>query len=380
MKCIFPTEIQENSVYTLWAKRYTKTKIIYIMTIIVLIVVFLSLPFIYVDVSIQSRGIVRSINENNSIQSVVYAEIDRIDMFENKSVKIGDTLIWLKSGELNEQIYRLEEKQNENLLFIKDLNYLLLGNYDKIITPKYKSELGQYRAKLAEADISLQQTQSEYDISKILYEKGVEAQFDYKQTENKFDISKSQKKLVEQQQISNWQTEKTRLEYENKDLYSQLQQSLKKKTQYIIIAPISGNIIQYNGSQPGNFIQTGQEIAQITTSDTLLIECYISSIDIGYIKEKQMAQIQVDAYDYQQWGLLSGEVLEILPDVVEVNNSTCFRVRCLMSQNYLELANGYRGYMKKGMTVTGRFFLTKRSLSQPLFDKIDDWMNPKIMN
>ena len=91
-------------------------------------------------------------------------------------------------------------------------------------------------------------------------------------------------------------------------------------------------------------------------------------------------QVQVDTYNYQQWGLLEGKVAEVLPDIVEINNMPCFRVRCVMNSNYLELPNGYKGYMKKGMTVTGRFFLTKRSLLQLLFDKIDDWMNPKIIS
>lgn len=101
-------------------------------------------------------------------------------------------------------------------------------------------------------------------------------------------------------------------------------------------------------------------------------------MDIGYIEKGQKVQVQADAYNYQQWGLLSGEVTEILPDIVEMNSQPYFRVRCTMNRNYLELSNGYKGYMKKGMTVTGRFHLTRRSLAQLLFDEIDNWMNPKI--
>jgi HlyD family secretion protein len=379
MKQLFPAEIQENSVQALWVRRYTRTKIIYMVIIIVLVVLLAGLPFIYTDVSVQSRGIVRSTNENNSIQSAIYAEISRIEMYENKPVNMGDTLIWLRTDELNEQIGRLEEKQNENILFIKDLDDLLSGHHKSLSTPKYKSELAQFRAKLREQDILLQQAQTEYELSKTLYEKGVEARFEYQQTESKYKTAKSQKGLAQDQQVNNWQAERTRLEYENRDLHSQLQQLVKRKMQYIITAPVSGNIVQYNGIQPGNFIQTGQAVAQITTSDTLLVECYISPVDIGYVEKGQDVQIQVDTYNYQQWGLLNGTIGEVLPDVVEVDNIPYFRVRCIMNHNYLELANGYRGHVKKGMTVTGRFFLTKRSLGQLLFDKIDNWMNPKII-
>jgi len=380
MKQLFPVEIVENTVQTHWTRRHSKSKIIYFIIIISLIATLGSLPFIYVDVSIQSRGIVRSVNENNSIQSVVYAEIARIEMFENKAVNTGDTLIWLRTDELDEQICRLEEKQNENSLFIEDLNHLLSNAYRNISTLKYKSELAQFKTRLAEQDIILKQTQTEYEISKTLYEKGVETRIEFRQTESKYQSAQSQRELIRKQQHNNWQAEVTRLEYENKDLYSQLQQLIKKKKQYIITAPISGNITQYNNIRSGNFIQMGQTVAQITTSDSLLIECYISSADIGYIEKGQKIQVQVDTYNYQQWGLLEGKVAEILPDIAEINNMPCFRVRCVMNSNYLELPNGYKGYMKKGMTVTGRFFLTRRSLLQLLFDKIDDWMNPKIIS
>ncbi|MDR1717353.1 MAG: HlyD family secretion protein [Prevotella sp.] len=377
MKQLFPAGIVENTVQTHWTKRHSKSKIIYLIIIIGLITTLVSLPFIYIDVSVQSKGTVRSVNENNSIQSAVYAEVAQIAIFENKRVEQGDTLIWLRTDELDEQIYRLEEKQAENGLFIQDINRLVNGSFS-VTTPKYQTELAQYSAKLAEQDIALSQAQNEYAVSKELYEKGVEAKYDYQQTESRYKTAGSQKALVKQQQISNWQAEKTRLEYENKDLNSQLLQLQKRKTQYIITAPVCGNIVQYNGIQAGNFIQAGQSVAQITASDTLLIECYISPIDIGYIGKGQKVQVQADAYNYQQWGLLSGEVTEVLPDIVEMNNQPYFRVRCAMNRNYLELANGYKGYMKKGMTVTGRFYLTRRSLAQLLFDEIDNWMNPKI--
>lgn len=241
-------------------------------------------------------------------------------------------------------------------------------------------EEAQLQVALKEKDIALRQSQSEYEMSKQLYSKGVEAKSDFLQNQANYRTSLSQKELTAQQQINSWQTEKSSLEDNNRDLFSKKQQLRKQKQQYIITAPMSGNIVQYNGIKPGNFIQTGESVAQISTSDSLLIECYVAPSDIGYIMNGQSVDIQVDTYNYQQWGLLKGKVTEILSDVVDVNNSPYFRVRCMTQKNYLSLPNGYKGYLKKGMTITGRFFLTKRSLAQLLFDKIDNWMNPKQIN
>lgn len=114
MKQLFPAGIQENSVQALWVKRHTKTKVIYIIILLALIISLCILPFICVEVSVQSRGTVRTLNEDNTIQSAVYGEIAQINIFENKLVNAGDTLIWLRTDELDEQIGRLEEKSTIN--------------------------------------------------------------------------------------------------------------------------------------------------------------------------------------------------------------------------------------------------------------------------
>ncbi|GHT22645.1 hypothetical protein AGMMS4957_13110 [Bacteroidia bacterium] len=74
------------------------------------------------------------------------------------------------------------------------------------------------------------------------------------------------------------------------------------------------------------------ENAEVLRGDTLLVECYVSPTDIGYT-----------------------------------------------TRLILQLKNGYKGNLKKGMTLTGRFYLTDRSLWQLLFDKVDNWVNPKIV-
>lgn len=378
MKQLFPVEIIENTTQAHLVKHQIKTKIVYLVIIFITIIICFSLPFIYVDVSTQSRGVIKTPVENNTLQSAIYAQIEDVNIFENKAVNIGDTLLWLKTDELDEQISRLGEKQVENELFIEDLNRLLSGNAN-LSTPKYTTEYAQYRAKVGEQRVDLKQQEREYVTSKKLFEKGVEARHDYEQVQSKYEASKSQLQLLKEQQLATWQAEKTRLELENKDSYSQLLQIEKRKSQYYIIAPITGNVIQCIGLQKGSFLSPGQSIAQITSSDSLIVECYVSPSDIAYIAVGQKVFFQMDAFDYQQWGLLEGRVDEIISDIVELNNQPFFKVWCTTDRNYLELSNGYRGNLKRGMSTTARFFLTRRSLAQLLFDKIDNWLNPKIM-
>jgi len=38
--------------------------------------------------------------------------------------------------------------------------------------------------------------------------------------------------------------------------------------------------------------------------------------------------------------------------------------------------NGVKGLLKKGMSVSAHFIITRRSLFDLLYQKMDDWVNP----
>lgn len=380
MKEIFPIEIVKYTNENYWVKRRTTTIIIYISVICLLLLIIVLLPIIHVDISSQSRGNIRSVYENNTLQPIVSAEIKRINITENQPVEKGDTLVWLQTQILDDQIVRIEQKLEENTQFMNDIHSILTQKRPSISSSKYNAEYSQYSTKLKEQEIVVSNKKYEYDISKKLYEKGVESEFEYEQNSNNYILSDSQLSSIKKEFTKTWQAEYSRLELENKDLNSEIKRLENEKNQYYITAPLSGNITNFIGLKEGSFILAGQEFANITTSDDLIIECYISPADIGYINMGQDVKLQMDAFDYRQWGLLNGKVIDIVSDVVSVENQPYFRVRCSMDRDYLELKNGYKGYLKKGMTLTARFMLTRRSLAQLLFDKMDNWMNPKIIN
>lgn len=102
----------------------------------------------------------------------------------------------------------------------------------------------------------------------------------------------------------------------------------------------------------------------------------LSEKDIGLIKKGQLVRVQVDAFNYNQWGTLTGKVLDIDNNVTQHNSDIFFKVRCLLEDNSLSLKNGYKAAVSKGMTLTARFIIARRSLYQLLFDKVDNWLNP----
>ena len=148
----------------------------------------------------------------------------------------------------------------------------------------------------------------------------------------------------------------------------------------MLTAPISGTITQISGLQKGSFALPNQTVGYISPKGSLLVECYISPHDIGLIRDSMPVKFQYDAYNYNQWGIGSGHIYSISNDVTFINEQPFFKVRCTMNEHQLFLKNGFVGNLKKGMTLTGRFVVTQRSLYQLLFDKVDNWLNPKIRN
>ncbi len=132
---IFPPEIINDTTESLFVKRSTKSNIIYLTVVLIIAAAIISLPFIYVEISTQARGIIRTPFENNQLQTAVYGEIIKINIVENMEVKKGDTLLVLNAEHIQEQINRKKEKIKENTSFIEDIYSLLSRQNTKAATP-----------------------------------------------------------------------------------------------------------------------------------------------------------------------------------------------------------------------------------------------------
>jgi membrane fusion protein, peptide pheromone/bacteriocin exporter len=75
--------------------------------------------------------------------------------------------------------------------------------------------------------------------------------------------------------------------------------------------------------------------------------------------------------------LLDGKVIDIDKNVTIQENQAFFKVRCSLNSKIMKLKSGYKTQVSKGMTLTTRYIITRRSLFDLLFDKVDDWLNPK---
>lgn len=87
MPQLFPPEIIENTVECYHARISTRSKPIYGLILLIILLIFAMLPLVYVDISSHSRGVIRSPYENTTIQSALNAEVVSYRMQENKKIQ-----------------------------------------------------------------------------------------------------------------------------------------------------------------------------------------------------------------------------------------------------------------------------------------------------
>lgn len=352
---------------------------IYIVTVLALAGGIFAMPYIYIDISSQSRGIIRSKHDNIPVTSVVSGRIVYSSLKNNAYVNEGDTLINIAVDNLeveNEVNKELAKNYTQNY---NDLDIILKGETILPISPVYKEEFLKFNAQKAELESKMALAKLRYDRGKSMYSDKLIAKSEYEAIV--FDYEYAQKALQSliRQQYAIWQNQKNEILLKIKNIEGSMQKIEVQKENYIILAPASGTVANFIGIQTGSYINAGQPIADISPDHDLIVETAVSPDDIGLIKTGQTVKFQMDAFNYNQWGLLTGKVTDIDKNATISDNNTYFKVRCTLDSFRLSLKSGYSTDVKKGMTMTSRFMITRRSLYDLLFDKVDDWFNPKLM-
>ncbi len=375
---IFPPEITQHTSESHFVEHHSKTKIIYMIFIFMLLGAMAIIPFVKTDISRQSRGIITTMQENNDIYSSKYGKLSKVNIKENQSVVKGDTLIILHTEQLDEEIKHLNEQIRQNNRYINELNKLLNGS-TKYYTSLYRRKFFEYRRRLNKFKKELEQAQKDFERNKKLYKQQVIAKAKFENKKYSYEMARTEWLAYKEQCYTQWENALEKYRIENKRLQSKTLRLNKEKEQYIITAPINGVITQYSGLEKGNFLTPNQIIAKISPTQNLLVECYVDPSDIGLLRTGMPVKFQFDAFNHNQWGLGRGKIINISEDIIQINKNPKFIVKCSLQEKELTLNNGYPGKFKKGMTLTGRFQITERTLYQLLYDKIDDWLNPKLI-
>ncbi|WEK18457.1 MAG: HlyD family efflux transporter periplasmic adaptor subunit [Candidatus Pedobacter colombiensis] len=360
------------------------TQIIYLVTVLTILLTIAALPFIKIPISVKSNGLLQSSIEKTELTVPVNGRLIKLQLTDNKKVKQGETLMIIDAALAKQQGSIVQNRQSQTAAFLQDIRTLLVYinrngfSYPPLQTGQYTASWQQFAQELENARIAKNQAENTYSRYNKLFQNKAITESEYERYKFEFEQSQSAYKMIINRYKTQWQTEANTLRTELQQLSGQQVELNEQKKQYTLKAPIDGSIQNLTGLQVGAYVFANQKIGEISPNAAITAFCYVKPADIGLLKKGQDVRFQVDAFNYNQWGLATGKVLDISDDIIVINDQPVFKVKCGLTKGYLELKTGYKGYLKKGMTFTARFTVAKRSLYQLLYDKVDDWVNPNV--
>jgi HlyD family secretion protein len=377
-----PIDELDNSSLFLLHGGYKRNYYLYILSILIVFIVLACLSFIRLDLSIRSRGIIRPANERTEIRSILSGIVDSVFYREGALVRKDEILLRLKDNSVRAKLQTNQFGIDQCKIFIHDLNLLTSeGKLNpfivrRLISPLYQGQAIRYIHRLEEQEAALKKANKEIQMNTFLANEKVISPKEF------FDIRIQQErvsasyKAFRQEQQTDWQQDLVRYESELFRYEEQKSQLRSDASYYEIRAPVTGYLQGINTRYKGSLLLANETICSISPEAELLAECYISTKDIGLVRKNQNVQFQVDAFNYNYFGVFTGKVIAIDNDYVILDNTPVFKVRCKFDNNQLQIKKGRFPKLKKGLSLQSRFVIGQRTAWQLLFDKIDNWLDP----
>lgn len=356
-----------------------KVGFLYFFITATFIIIIASLPFIKTNISIISNGIIRPISERTEVKSMIVGIIDTLFVHEGDTLQDGQIIAIIKDNISMPKKILNDFELNLRFGFVHDLELLTSGSDFKSIqlqTPLYKQQFYKFQFQVTDQQAALKKVNNEIKINKLLINDKIITPKEYFDKEVEVERLSANFNAFKNEQISIWQNELQKFRLEIAQFKLQKEQIDIDKRYHYLYSPVRGIVQNINTRYAGGIVSAGETICIVSPEKNLIGECFVSTRDIGLLKAGQLARFQIDAFDYNYFGILTGKIMTIDNDFSIIENKPIFKVRCSFDSTQLMLKNGYKGELKKGLTFQVRFVLAERSLWQLLFDKVDDWLNP----
>jgi HlyD family secretion protein len=352
---------------------------IYISILVLILMATAALPIVSTTVSIRTTGVTRPLTERTEIKPSVTGILDSLYVKEGDTVQAGQLLIVVKDNTTLPKATLNSFDVGQRQQFVQDLTLLTTNPNLKTVqvaTPLYRQQLGRHLYQRSELETGLKKARHELTISQKLHAEEVMSQKELFDKQIEVQRLEASFQAFQNEQLTSWQADLQRYQMELSQLSSQKQQIQTEQKAHEVRSPVSGVVQGIGNRYRGGYVQAGESLCVVTPLGDLVGECYATTRDVGLIKVGQPARFQVDAFDYNYFGVLRGKVISVDNDYTLVDGKPVFKVRCSFDTTQLHLKNGFTGKLQKGLTFQARFVVAERTLWQLLFDTIDDWLNP----
>jgi multidrug efflux pump subunit AcrA (membrane-fusion protein) len=290
---------------------------IYGMVLLLIVGGLASLGLVTVDVYVSAAGVIQPISEKHALTVGVDGVVEFVMLEPASTVERNQVVLRIRARPTEARQKTLAADLTRTEQDIGDLTYLLSrsGNWsagrDGLETREHLQEARELEARLGEIDIRIDSGREQLTQTRALHE---------------------------------------------------------------VRSPVRGTLEEVVSLSPGSFVRAGTRLAVVSPDRDLVAEVLVAPSDMGFIRLGEPVLLRIHAFNAREWGVLEGRVESIGRDTFESGAGPAFRVRASMDRSFLELPNGHRGLLRKGMTLEARFLVTRRTLFQLLGDRVQDWI------
>ena len=231
-------------------------------------------------------------------------------------------------------------------------------------TASTKEQLFQAQQNLRERQSAI--TQSQGELQQIRAESTrLQAELTQKQAEGR------RTRIEAQQQIQQLKVDTTQLKGKIADTQNLLTSAKTKLEQRFLKAPVDGVVSSLNVRNKGEVVQPSQTIAEVAPQNApLVVSATLPNQEAGFVKTGMSVQVKLDAYPYQDYGVIPGKVTSVSSDAKpDQQAGSVYRVEIALERNYIK-TNHQTIQFKAGQTASADITIRQRHIVDILLDPV----------
>lgn len=163
-------------------------------------------------------------------------------------------------------------------------------------------------------------------------------------------------------------------------LRTEVEASLFRHTKQRIVSPVDGYVGQMMVHTIGGVVTPAEKLITVIPKDApLLIKATVLNQDIGFIAKAMEAEVKIDTYDFQKYGLIHGNVKHIADDAIEDEKLGPVYEITLTPTNTTLRGEGKILPIHAGMSVTAELKVGKRRVIEffiyPMIKYLDEGLS-----
>lgn len=136
-----------------------------------------------------------------------------------------------------------------------------------------------------------------------------------------------------------------------------------------ITAPFAGVVTSMEVRGRGAVLQAGQTVASIAPADApLVVEARVSNKDIAFVEPGLAVKLKLDAFPFQEYGVVEGTVSAVAPDALTNEDGSSFYKVLITPRQTSISAKGKAVPLRPGLALSAEIITERKSILSLLFE------------